>query len=122
MAEIKILAEETIKSWLEVHERKWFMAGEKVFLFEHTYGSLLYEGGYEEYWIPHRYRLSHLCTNREDVIIEWRIDYDIIANIEIHEFRNEVNEDINLVSEFIKENFGIYMPTSPDEGRRVKEW
>ena len=122
MAEIRVLATENIKTWLEVHERTWFIISGKVLLFEHTYGSLLYQDGYEESSIPHRYSLVHLCTNREDVMIEWRMDYGIIENLWIHEFRYEIDEDINLVSKFIKEEFGIYMPTSPDEGKRVKEW
>jgi hypothetical protein len=122
MAEIKILASETTKSWLEVHERTWFIVGEKVFLFEHSYGAMLYQDGYEEYWIPHRYRLSHLCTDIEDIDIKWRMDYNIIENLWIHEFRYKSDDNLMAISNFIKEEFGIYMPVSPNEGKRVKEW
>ena len=73
MSEIKLLAEETVSTWLEVHDRKWFNANGKVFLFEHSYGVLLYQDGYEEYWIPHRYRLSHLSTDTEDIDIKSKI-------------------------------------------------
>lgn len=122
MSEIKVLAKENIKTWLEVHERVWLSINQKVFLFEHTYGSMLYQDGYEEYWIPHRYSLIHLCTDLEDVDIKWRMDYNILDNLQIYKFKYGIEDDISLISKFIKEEFGIYMPTSPDEGRRVKEW
>lgn len=122
MSEIKVLATENIKTWLEVHERTWFMVGVKVFLFEHTYGSMLYQDGYEEYWIPHRYSLTHLCTDLEDVDIKWRMDYNLIENLWVYRFRYKSDDNLMAISRFIKEKFGIYMPVSPNEGKRVKEW